>query len=85
MCLAELQAQGFRNLAPEPIVFSAGLIGENSAGKTSALEAVALLAGQRSFRGAKPRQMAGELKRLTALLKIAEWRLVAVAQETGER
>jgi DNA replication and repair protein RecF len=60
--LTELSARGFRNLSPDPIFFESGttvLLGENAQGKTNLLEAVALLCGQRSFRQARPVEMAG--------------------------
>jgi DNA replication and repair protein RecF len=59
--LFELSSHGFRNLSPDPVSFSAGVTlvtGENAQGKSNFLEAVALLCGQRSFRGAAPAEMA---------------------------
>jgi len=59
--LFELASHGFRNLSPDPVSFGAGVTlvtGENAQGKTNLLEAVALLCGQRSFRGATPAEMA---------------------------
>lgn len=59
--LTELSARGFRNLSADPIFFESGttvLLGENAQGKTNLLEAVALLCGQRSFRRARPAEMA---------------------------
>jgi DNA replication and repair protein RecF len=53
--LFEFTSQGFRNLSPDPVSFGAGvtlITGENAQGKTNLLEAVSLLCGQRSFRGA---------------------------------
>ena len=61
MQLFELASHGFRNLSPDPVSFGAGVTlvtGENAQGKTNLLEAVALLCGQRSFRGATPGEMA---------------------------
>ncbi len=61
MRLLELTAHSFRNLTPEPVFFGAGvtlITGENAQGKTNLLEAVALLCGQRSFRRARPAEMA---------------------------
>lgn len=61
MQLFELASHGFRNLSPDPVSFGAGVTlvtGENAQGKTNLLEAVALLCGQRSFRGATPAEMA---------------------------
>lgn len=55
MQLFEFTSQGFRNLSPDPVSFGAGvtlITGENAQGKTNLLEAVSLLCGQRSFRGA---------------------------------
>jgi DNA replication and repair protein RecF len=59
--VSEISATGFRNLSPAPVVFGPGmtlLVGENAQGKTNLLEAVALLCGQRSFRGATAAEMA---------------------------
>jgi DNA replication and repair protein RecF len=53
--LFDFTSQGFRNLSPDPVSFGAGvtlITGENAQGKTNLLEAVSLLCGQRSFRGA---------------------------------
>lgn len=61
MHLFEFSSRGFRNLSPDPVSFDAGVTlvtGENAQGKTNLLEAVALLCGQRSFRGALPGEMA---------------------------
>ena len=61
MQLFELASHGFRNLSPDPVSFGAGVTlvaGENAQGKTNLLEAVALLCGQRSFRGAALAEMA---------------------------
>jgi DNA replication and repair protein RecF len=58
-----LLPSGFRNLASVPVDFSSGwnvLLGENGAGKTNVLEALAVCAGQRSFRGARYREMAAD-------------------------
>ncbi len=63
MRLLELTAHSFRNLSPEPVFFGAGvtlITGENAQGKTNLLEAVALLCGQRSFRRARPSEMAAD-------------------------
>jgi DNA replication and repair protein RecF len=59
--LTELSALSFRNLSPEPVFFGSGvtlIAGENAQGKTNLLEAVAVLCGRRSFRRAKPAEMA---------------------------
>lgn len=61
MRLFEITPQSFRNLSPEPVFFGAGvtlIAGENAQGKTNLLEAVAILCGQRSFRRAKPAEIA---------------------------
>ena len=61
MLLSELSAQSFRNLSPTPVFFGSGvtlIVGENAQGKTNLLEALAVLCGQRSFRRAKPAEMA---------------------------
>lgn len=61
MRLAEITPHRFRNLSPETIVVASGVTlvaGENAQGKTNLLEAIALLCGQRSFRGAPPSAMA---------------------------
>jgi DNA replication and repair protein RecF len=59
--LSEFTSQGFRNLSPDPVSFGAGvtlITGENAQGKTNLLEAISLLCGQRSFRGAISGDMA---------------------------
>jgi DNA replication and repair protein RecF len=61
--LFQLASHGFRNLSSDPVSFGAGVTlvtGENAQGKTNLLEAVALLCGQRSFRGAAPAEMASD-------------------------
>ena len=61
MRLFELTARSFRNLSPDPVFFGTGVTlvsGENAQGKTNLLEAVAVLCGQPSFRGAKPAEIA---------------------------
>ena len=61
MQLFEFTSQGFRNLSPDPVSFGSGvtlITGENAQGKTNLLEAVSLLCGQRSFRGAISGDMA---------------------------
>ncbi len=61
MQLFEFSSHGFRNLSPDPVSFGAGvtlITGENAQGKTNLLEAVSLLCGQRSFRGAISGDMA---------------------------
>ncbi|HEY6931522.1 MAG TPA: DNA replication and repair protein RecF [Thermoanaerobaculia bacterium] len=61
MQLIETSTHSFRNLAPDPVFFGSGVTlisGENAQGKTNLLEAVATLCGQRSFRRAKPSEMA---------------------------
>lgn len=61
MRLAEITPHSFRNLSQETVAVAAGvtlIVGENAQGKTNFLEAVALLSGQRSFRGAAPAAMA---------------------------
>lgn len=66
MRLVELATRGFRNLCPDPVSFGPGVnlvLGENGQGKTNLLEAVALLCGQRSFRRAKPAEMAADGER----------------------
>ncbi|MFN2632032.1 MAG: DNA replication/repair protein RecF [Thermoanaerobaculia bacterium] len=63
MRLLELTALSFRNLSPEPVFFGAGvtlITGGNAQGKTNLLEAVALLCGQRSFRRARPSEIAAD-------------------------
>jgi DNA replication and repair protein RecF len=59
--LSQLSAHGFRNLSPGPIFFGHGvtlIAGDNAQGKTSLLEAIATACGQRSFRRARPVEMA---------------------------
>ena len=61
MQLFEFSSHSFRNLSPDPVSFGAGITlitGENAQGKTNLLEAVSLLCGQRSFRGAISGDMA---------------------------
>ncbi|HLN92736.1 MAG TPA: DNA replication and repair protein RecF [Thermoanaerobaculia bacterium] len=63
MRLLELASRGFRNLCADTVSFGPGVnvvLGENGQGKTNLLEAVALLCGQRSFRRAKPAEMAAD-------------------------
>jgi DNA replication and repair protein RecF len=51
--LETLAAVGFRNLPPDTVAFPAGMTllhGDNGAGKTNLLEAVAMLSGRPSFR-----------------------------------
>jgi DNA replication and repair protein RecF len=64
--LFELTNHGFRNLSPDSIGLPIGITlvtGENAQGKTNLLEAVALLCGQRSFRGASCAEMARDGER----------------------
>src|SRR5262249_27442486 len=64
--LSQLSTQGFRNLSSDPVSFGTGvtlITGENAQGKTNLLEAVALVCGQRSFRGASLSAMAGDGER----------------------
>lgn len=61
--LESLSSTGFRNLGALPFSFSPGVTlfsGENGAGKTNVLEAIAVLSGRPSFRNAEPREMARE-------------------------
>jgi DNA replication and repair protein RecF len=61
--LLALTPRGFRNLSADAVSFGPGVnlvSGENGQGKTNLLEAVALLCGQRSFRRAKPPEMAAD-------------------------
>jgi DNA replication and repair protein RecF len=58
--LTQITPQNFRNLFPEPVSLGSGttvVAGENAQGKSNLLEAVALLCGQRSFRGAVPAEI----------------------------
>jgi DNA replication and repair protein RecF len=64
--LLELTSRDFRNLSSDVVSFGPGVnlvSGENGQGKTNLLEAVALLTGQRSFRRAKPTEMASDGRR----------------------
>jgi len=64
--LFELTSHGFRNLSPDSVGFPSGVTlvtGENAQGKTNLLEALALLCGQRSFRGASGAEMARDGER----------------------
>ena len=66
MQLSQLSTQGFRNLSSDPVSFRTGvtlITGENAQGKTNLLEAVALVCGQRSFRGASLSEMAADAER----------------------
>jgi DNA replication and repair protein RecF len=59
--LTRIASSSFRNLSPDPVFFGSGttlIAGENAQGKTNLLEAVALVCGQRSFRRARPQDMA---------------------------
>jgi DNA replication and repair protein RecF len=63
LLLSELSARSFRNLSPAPVFFGSGVtlvVGENAQGKTNLLESIAILCGQRSFRRAKPPEMAAD-------------------------
>jgi len=66
--LSQLSTQGFRNLSSDPVSFGTGvtlITGENAQGKTNLLEAVALVCGQRSFRGAPASAMANDGERFS--------------------
>ncbi len=68
MRLLEITAHSFRNLSPDPVFFGAGvtlIAGENAQGKTNLLEAVAVLCGQRSFRRARPAELAADGERFS--------------------
>ena len=57
MRFSEITPHSFRNLSSDPVFLGSSLhvvAGENGQGKTNLLEAIALLCGQRSFRGARP-------------------------------
>ena len=74
MQLSELSNQGFRNLSSDPVSFGAGvtlITGENAQGKTNLLEAVAMVCGQRSFRGVAAVAMArdGERFSISSIVK----------------
>lgn len=59
--LVDIRAANFRNLAADRVLLSEGtnlLVGGNGAGKTSCLEAVAMLGNLRSFRTPSLRQVA---------------------------
>jgi DNA replication and repair protein RecF len=59
--LTRITTHSFRNLSSDPVFFGGGrtvIAGENAQGKTNLLEAIALVCGQRSFRGARPQEMA---------------------------
>ncbi len=61
--LESFSATGFRNLASAPFSFAPGVTlfsGENGAGKTNILEAIAVVSGRPSFRNAESRDMARE-------------------------
>ena len=74
MRLAEITPHSFRNLSPDAVAVATGVTlvaGENGQGKTNLLEAIAVLSGQRSFRGAAPADMApdGEALAVSGLLR----------------
>jgi DNA replication and repair protein RecF len=61
--LESFSTTGFRNLGSAPFSFAPGVTlfsGENGAGKTNILEAIAVVAGRPSFRNAESRDMARE-------------------------
>jgi len=61
--LESFSATGFRNLGSAPFSFAPGVTlfsGENGAGKTNILEAIAVVCGRPSFRNAESRDMARE-------------------------
>jgi DNA replication and repair protein RecF len=61
--LETFSATGFRNLGSAPFSFAPGVTlfsGENGAGKTNILEAIAVVSGRPSFRNAESRDMARE-------------------------
>ncbi len=61
--LESFSATGFRNLGSDPFSFAPGVTlfsGENGAGKTNILEAIAVVSGRPSFRNAESRDMARE-------------------------
>ena len=63
MRLSQIAAQSFRNLSAGPVFLGSGvtvIAGNNAQGKTNLLEAVAVLCGQRSFRRARPSEMAAD-------------------------
>jgi len=75
--LIDVTTQGFRNLAPDPVSFGAGITlvaGENAQGKTNLLEAVAVICGQRSFRNASPAEMAADGQRFAVRAVVASRR-----------
>jgi len=61
--LESFSSTGFRNLGSGIFSFAPGITlfsGENGAGKTNILEAIAVISGRPSFRNAEPREMARE-------------------------
>ena len=59
MFFKKLEAKGFRNLSSLSLEFSENvniIFGENGQGKTNLLEAIWLLSGNKSFRGAQDRE-----------------------------
>lgn len=73
MLFSEISNQGFRNLSPDPVSLGEGvtlITGENAQGKTNLLEAVALVCGQRSFRGAELADMARDRERFSVTAKV---------------
>ena len=70
MKLTGFSAAGFRNL--EPLEFTPGaaltvICGRNGQGKTNLLEAIWLLTGGKSFRGAKDAELVGRGKEFAVL------------------
>jgi DNA replication and repair protein RecF len=78
MLVRSLRAEGFRNLRRVTLNFSPRvnvLLGQNGHGKTNLLEALYLIAGFRSFRGARSRELIGtsaEAARLVAEVEADE-------------
>jgi len=80
MPLKSLSIDGFRNIEPVKLEFSLNLnlfVGENTAGKTSLLEALYILARARSFR----------TRNLDKVIKTGDagFQLVAMVSSTGKR
>lgn len=88
MILKKLALESFRNLGRREIELSGGLnlvVGQNTSGKTNLLEAVAVLARGRSFRGGKDQEMVAYSKQMAKIRgEVAEGEKLEVFLSQGE-
>ncbi len=88
MILKKLVLESFRNLGRREIELSGGLnliVGQNTSGKTNLLEAVAVLARGRSFRGGKDQEMVAYSKQMAKIRgEVAEGEKLEVFLSQGE-